>query len=65
VIAKEIFDAGSSGKCKPVEIIGGEIIPIETISLLLAGSQSYSWMIPVILSGIGIGLFVFRKSENS
>jgi len=44
--------------------IGGEIIPIETVSLILAGAQSFSWMIPVILSGIGIGLFVVsRKSD--
>ena len=48
--------------CTPV---GGELIPIETTSLLLAGAQSFSWMIPVILSVLGIGLFVFRKSENS
>jgi len=44
----------------------GEIIPIETTSLLFANAQSFSWMIPVILSGIGIGLFVVsRKSKNS
>ena len=44
--------------------IGGEIIPIETTSLLLSNTQSFSWMIPVLLSGIGIGLFVVsRKSE--
>ncbi len=46
-------------------IVGGELIPIETTSLLLASAQTFSWMIPVILSGIGIGLFVFRKAENS
>ena len=46
--------------------VAGEIIPIETTSLILAGAQSFSWMIPVLLSGIGIGLFaVSRKSENS
>jgi len=45
-------------------LIGGEIIPIEATSLLLAGAQSFSWMIPVVLSGIGIGLFVVgRKNE--
>ena len=47
------------------EVIDGKIIPIESTSLLLAGAQSVSWMIPLVLSGIGIGLFVFRKSENS
>ncbi len=43
------------------EIIGGEIIPIESTSLLLAGAQTFSWIIPVILSVLGIGLFVARK----
>ena len=47
-------------------VVGGELIPIETTSLLLANAQTFSWMIPVVLSGIGIGLFVVsRKSENS
>jgi len=46
--------------------VGGKIIPIDTTSLLLAGAQSFSWMIPVMLSVLGIGLFVVsRKSENS
>jgi len=44
--------------------VGGEIIPIEQTSLLLAGAQTFSWMIPVVLSVLGIGLFVVsRKSE--
>jgi len=48
------------------QVIGGEIISIETTSLLLASAQSSSWMIPVVLSVLGIGLFVVsRKSENS
>jgi len=51
---------------KEVPVVGGELIPIETTSLILASAQTFSWMIPVILSGIGIGLFVVsRKSENS
>ena len=48
----------------PQNFVGGEFIPIETTSLIVAGAQSFSWMIPVVLSGIGIGLFaVSRKSE--
>jgi len=44
--------------------VGGEIIPIESASLILAGAQSFSWMIPVVLSVLGIGLFaVSRKKE--
>jgi len=56
--------------CVNVEIpacfpaVGGEIIPIESTSLILAGANSFSWMIPVIVSAVGIGLFVVsRKSE--
>lgn len=46
------------------KIIGGEIIQIESTSLILAGAQSFSWMIPILLSGIGIGLFaVSRRSD--
>jgi len=46
--------------------VGGELIPIETTSLLLASAQSFSWMIPLVLSVLGIGLFVVsRKSENT
>jgi len=49
-----------------IEVVGGELIPIETTALLLASAQTFSWMIPVILSGIGIGLLVVsRKSKNS
>jgi len=44
--------------------VGGQLIPIETTSLILAGAQTFSWMIPVVLSVLGIGLFVVsRKSE--
>jgi len=44
-------------------VVGGELIPIQTTSLILAGAQSFSWMIPVVLSVIGIGLFaVSRKA---
>jgi len=48
--------------CFPV--VGGTIIQIESTSLILAGAQSFSWMIPIVLSALGIGLFVVtRKSE--
>jgi len=46
------------------EVVGGVFLPIETTSLILAGAQSFSWMIPLVLSVLGIGLFVVsRKSE--
>jgi len=47
-----------------VKVVGGELIPIDTTSLLVAGASSSAWMIPVVLSILGIGLFAFtRKSE--
>jgi len=57
--------AGSAYLFNPDDVVvGGEFLPIETTSLILAGAQSFSWMIPVVLSVIGIGLFaVSRKSE--
>ena len=55
---------GGFGTCTSTTLVGGEIIPIEQTSLLLASAQTFSWMIPVILSVLGIGLFVVsRKSE--
>ena len=51
--------------CEKIEV-GGELLPIDSTALLLAGTQTFSWMIPVVLSILGIGLFVVsRKSENS
>jgi len=42
--------------------IGGISILIDQSALLLAGVQSVSmWMIPVILAGIGIGVFVIKR----
>jgi len=46
--------------------VGGEFLSIDSTALILANTQSFSWMIPVVLSVLGIGLFVVsRKSENS
>ena len=45
--------------------VGGEIIPINTSALLLAGVQSVSmWMIPVVIAGAGIGVFVIMRSRK-
>ena len=46
--------------------IGGTYIPIDQSALLLAGVQSVSmWMIPVVVAGIGIGVFVIKRKKNS
>lgn len=43
-------------------IVGGELIPIDSTSLLLAGSQiTAAWLIPAIVSGIGIAIVIAKK----
>lgn len=58
---------GTPPDCIPIDVlVGGTLIPIDSSSLLLAGAQmSASWLIPVIVSSIGIGLVLVRKSKNS
>lgn len=42
--------------------IGGELIPIDTTSLLLAGAHlTASWLIPVIVTGAGIVFVLVRR----
>ena len=62
-----INNAGGTLQTIPsICIVGGEFLSIDSTALLLAGAQSFSWMIPVVLSVLGIGMFVVsRKSENS
>ena len=44
--------------------IGGTLLPIDSFALLVAGVQSTSWMIPVLASIVGIGLFFLRRDKN-
>jgi len=42
--------------------VGGSDVSINTSALLLAGVESISmWMIPVVIAGIGIGIFVIKR----
>ncbi len=42
--------------------VGGELIPLDTTMVLVAGTQTAAaWMIPVIVSGIGIAIVIARK----
>lgn len=44
------------------QVIGGEIIPIESTTLLLAGLQTSAiWLAPVVVSAVGIGLVLVRR----
>ena len=45
--------------------VGGELLPLDTTSLLLAGAQmTAAWMIPVIVSAVGIGLVLVRRKNQ-
>jgi len=46
----------------PRTAVGGDMIQIETTSVLAAGAQyTAAWMIPVLVSAIGIGIVIARK----
>ncbi len=46
----------------PPSAVGGELIPLETTMVLVAGAQyNAAWMIPVLVSAIGIGIVIARK----
>ena len=46
----------------PELVVGGEFIGIDTTAVLVAGSHSLvAWMIPVIVSAMGIGIVIARK----
>lgn len=43
------------------QVIGGEIIPIESTSLLLVGAQSsFVWILPLVLVGAGFSAYKIR-----
>jgi len=53
------FDTACIDELSP---IGGEILSISTISLLVAGMQTgFAWILPLVLSAVGIGALVIRK----
>jgi len=55
----QVFDTGIS-LCPAA--VGGELIPLDATMVLVAGTQyTAAWMIPVIVSAIGIGIVLARK----
>jgi len=58
----DFIAAPNSESVPPVILVAGSLTPIDTTMVLVAGTQSIaSWMIPVIVAGIGIGIVVARK----
>ena len=46
----------------PSPVVGGEFLGVDTTAVLVAGTHSLaSWMIPVIVSGIGFAIVIARK----
>ncbi len=56
-------DSGSAYVFGPKFLaVGGDLIPLDSTMVLLAGTQTtVAWMIPVIVSAIGIGIVLARK----
>ena len=62
----EIFDPVID-RCVPivVQAVGGEIIPIKTTALLLAGAQtSAAWMAPLLFALVGTAIIYIKKKRN-
>ena len=58
VITQAVVDAISFDR----NAVGGDMIPMQTTSILVAGTQTMAaWMIPVLVSAIGIGIVIARK----
>jgi len=50
----------------PPDVVGGELLPIETTSLLLAAAQSpASWLTTLTIAALGIGVYVFTRNPNN
>jgi len=62
-ICTEPDECDGAGVCSgPLVCVAGTVLQIDTTAVLVAGTQmTASWMIPVIVSGIGIGIVIARK----
>jgi len=58
------LDANENGVgdlCEPMAV-GGEMILVDTTVLVLAGTQYMAaWLIPIIVSAVGVGIIILRK----
>jgi len=61
-LCEELFDDLQTCRATFCRAVGGDMIQMETTSILAAGAQyTAAWMIPVIVSAIGIGIVIARK----
>lgn len=60
------FDVLDLEDFDPCGLVGGEILPINTTALLLAGVQTnLAWMIPIAFSAVGIGVILVKTKKFS
>jgi len=58
----KVFSVGAVTESFDRNAVGGNIIPLDSTMVLAAGAQyTAAWMIPVIVSAIGIGIVIARK----
>ena len=49
----------------PPDVVGGELLPIDTTALILAGLQTSAiWMLPVLAGAAGVGAFYIKTRMN-
>jgi len=62
-ICTEPDECDGAGTCSGLSVcVVGTVLPIDTTAVLVAGTHmTASWMIPVIVAGIGIGIVIARK----
>jgi hypothetical protein len=65
-VTKTVFGSGPPADVEidpptKKQLVGGMILPLDTVTLLLAGSQSMTWIIPLVLSIFGIGFILFKR----
>ncbi len=59
---EQLLQCFENNRLQCLAAVGGEFIGIETTSVLAAGAQyTAAWMIPAIVSAIGIGIVLARK----
>ena len=62
ILENDVIIEGNVESLFLIQLVGGELIPLNTTALLLAGTYSTAaWMIPVIVSGIGFAIVIARK----
>jgi len=63
LLTVDVTSISTAESCPPVPMaVGGEFIGIDNTALLVSGTYSTAaWMIPIIVSAIGIGIVIARK----